>query len=105
MRTKPSDISTVIIVNKNSDPKTLQVKTKHISRLKHYAFGLVSVILLLSLSIVYLRAQNNRQQEEEKQLIAQITKLKGSIPAAGVKEKKTADAQSYIQSIEGKLQK
>jgi murein DD-endopeptidase MepM/ murein hydrolase activator NlpD len=105
MRTKPSDVSTVIIVNKNSDPKTLQVKTKHISRLKHYALGLASVIVLLSLSIVYLRAQNNKQQEEEKQLIAQIVKLKGSIPVPGVKEKKPADAQSYIQSIEGKLQK
>jgi murein DD-endopeptidase MepM/ murein hydrolase activator NlpD len=105
MNTKPSDISTVIIVNKNSEPKTLQVKTKHISRFKHYLIGVVSVIILLSVVIIYQRTQNTRQEEEKKQLLAQITKLKGALPAPSVQEKKAGNAQSYIQSIEGKLQK
>jgi len=105
MKTKPSDISTVIIVNKNSEPKTLQVKTKHISRLKHYALGIFSVIVLLSGIIIYLNSQNNKQEAEKKQLIAQITKLKGAIPQPAIETKKPIDAQSYIQSIEGKLQK
>jgi len=105
MKTKPSDISTVIIVNKNSEPKTLQVKTKHISRLKHYALGIFSVIVVLSGVIIYLNSQNNREEAEKKQLIAQITKLKGSIPQPAIETKKPVDAQSYIQSIEGKLQK
>jgi murein DD-endopeptidase MepM/ murein hydrolase activator NlpD len=105
MSRKSSDISTVIIVNKNSVPKTLQVKTKHISRLKHYAVGILSVIVLLTGIIIYLRAVNSKQDTEKKQLLAQITKLKGSIPAPVVQGPKPADAQSYIQSIEGKLQK
>jgi len=105
MKGKPSDISTVIIVNKNSEPRTLRVKTKHISRLKHYAVGVLSVIMLLSGVIIYLRSQNNTAEAEKKQLMAQITKLKGSMPAAAAEVKKGDDAQNYIQSIEGKLQK
>jgi murein DD-endopeptidase MepM/ murein hydrolase activator NlpD len=105
MKGKKSDVSTVIIVNKNSEPRTLRVKTKHISRLKHYGIGIFSVILLLSGTIIYLRSQNNRQEEETKSLQAQIIKLKGSMPVADTTVKKPGDAQSYIQSIEGKLQK
>lgn len=106
MNSKPTDISTVIIVNKNSEPKTLQVKTKHISRIKHYAAGILSVIVLLSVVIIYQRSQNKKQEEEKTQLLAQITKLKGAAPIApSIQEKKPVDAQSYIQSIEGKLQK
>ena len=105
MKVKPSDISTVIIVNKNSEPKTLRVKTKHISRLRHYAVGIVSVIMLLSGVIIYLRSQNNSEEAEKKQLMAQITKLKDAIPVAAAEVKKGDEAQTYIQSIEGKLQK
>ncbi|HZY38564.1 MAG TPA: peptidoglycan DD-metalloendopeptidase family protein [Mucilaginibacter sp.] len=105
MKGKRSDISTVIIVNKNSVPKTLRIKTKHISRIKHYAVGVVSVIMLLSGVIIYLRSQNNDQETEKKQLLAQLAKLKGSMPVQAANVKKGSDAQTYIQSIEGKLQK
>ncbi|MDR3694594.1 M23 family metallopeptidase [Mucilaginibacter sp.] len=105
MKRKPSDISTVIIVNKNSEPKTLQIKTLHISRLKHYAVAILSVIVVLSGIIIYLRAVNDRKDAEEIQLQAQIVKLKGAVPAPVVSDKKPVNAQSYIQSIEGKLQK
>jgi len=105
MKRKPSDISTVIIVNKNSEPKTLQIKTLHISRFKHYAGAILSIILVLSCTIIYLRAENKKQDTEKKQLLAQITKLKGSLPTPVVSDKKAVDAQTYIQSIEGKLQK
>jgi murein DD-endopeptidase MepM/ murein hydrolase activator NlpD len=102
---RSSDVSTVIIVNKNSEPRTLRIKTKHISRLRHYAAGLLSVIMLLAGVIIYLRSQNNNQEAEKKQLLAQITKLKGALPPPVLNEKKGDDAQTYIQSIEGKLQK
>jgi murein DD-endopeptidase MepM/ murein hydrolase activator NlpD len=105
MKGKPSDISTVIIVNKNSEPRTLRVKTKHISRLKHYAVGIVSVIMLLSGVIIYLRSQNKTEEAEKQQLMAQITQLKGAMPVAAAEVKKGNDAQTYIQSIEGKLSK
>jgi len=103
---KPSDVSTVIIVNKNQQgSKTLQVKTKHISRLKHYAAGILSVIIMLSGTIIYLRSQNKQEEAEKQQLLAQISKLKGSVPVPVIQVKKTTSANDYIQSIEGKLQK
>jgi murein DD-endopeptidase MepM/ murein hydrolase activator NlpD len=104
MKSKPSDLSTVIIVNK-SRQRTLQVKTKHLSRLKHYAASILAVILLLSGSVIYLRSKNQQQEQEKLQLLAQVVKLKGAIPAAVVQVPKTDNAQAYVQSIEGKLQK
>jgi murein DD-endopeptidase MepM/ murein hydrolase activator NlpD len=106
MKPKASDISTVIIVNKSKElSRTLQVKTRHISRLKHYAAGVLSVIVLLSGSIIYLRSKNQQQEQEKNQLMAQLVKLKATIPVPVIQVKKVNDAQSYIQSIEGKLQK
>jgi murein DD-endopeptidase MepM/ murein hydrolase activator NlpD len=106
MKSKPSDISTVIIVNKSKElTKTLQVKTRHISRLKHYATGVLAVIILLSGSVIYLRSENQQQEQEKNQLMAQLVKLKATIPVPAIQVKKANDAQSYIQSIEGKLQK
>jgi murein DD-endopeptidase MepM/ murein hydrolase activator NlpD len=107
MNLKQSDISTVIIVNKgNQRTKTIQVKTKHLGRLKHYGLGVLAVIILLSVSVIYLRSQNNRQEEEKKQLLSQLNKLKGTIPPVTETEvSKRNTAQAYVQNIEGKLQK
>jgi murein DD-endopeptidase MepM/ murein hydrolase activator NlpD len=106
MNQKQRDISTVIIVNKgNQRTKTIQVKTKHLGRLKHYAFGIFGIIVLLSGSIIYLRAQNNRAEEEKKQLLSQLSALKGTIPAVATEQKRAGNAQAYVQDIEGKLQK
>ena len=107
MKLKRSDTSTVIIVDKNKGrTKTLQVKTKHISRLRHYAAGIVALILILSGTIIWLTSQNKAQATEKEQLLAQISKLKNAVPAppAIAAVKPTSNAQSYIQSIEGKLQ-
>jgi murein DD-endopeptidase MepM/ murein hydrolase activator NlpD len=105
MKFKPSEISTVIIVDKKrGGSKTLQVKTKHISRLKHYAAAILSVILVLSGVIVYLRSENQKQEQEKQQLMAQVTKLKGQIPPPVAPVKQANTAQTYIQSIEAKLQ-
>jgi murein DD-endopeptidase MepM/ murein hydrolase activator NlpD len=99
------DVSTVIILNKNQQgTKTLQIKTKHISRFKYYILGVLGVIGCLSATIAYLSSQNKKQEQEKQQLLAQITKLKGSLPTATDKSEK-ASAQSYIQAIENKLQK
>lgn len=109
MKLKPADVSTVIIVNKNQQStKTLQIKTKHLSRLRHYAASIAGVILVLSCFIIYLRSQNQKQEEEKQQLISQIDKLKGIIPAALPQAKeatKDNSAQAYVQSIQSKLQK
>jgi murein DD-endopeptidase MepM/ murein hydrolase activator NlpD len=107
MKFKPSGISTVIIVDKTKGAsKTLQVKTKHISRLKHYAVGILGLIVILSGTIFYLNSQNKQQEIEKAQLQAQITKLKNAIPppAPAVITPSVSKAQTYIQEIEGKLQ-
>jgi murein DD-endopeptidase MepM/ murein hydrolase activator NlpD len=103
MNKKPSDISTVVIINKNHQhTQSLQIKTKHINRIWHYAYSIVSVVLILIGFIIYLRSQNSKQELEKQQLIAQIVKLKGAIPVVSA-ESKEVSAQSYIQGIEGKL--
>ena len=107
MNLKPSKTSTVIIVDKGKgSTKTLQVKTKHISRIKHYAAGILALILTLSGAIIYLENQNMAQQEETSRALAQVNQLKKSLPApAAVPQvKKVNDAQSYIQDIQSKLQ-
>lgn len=107
MNLKPSKTSTVIIVDKGKgSTKTLQVKTKHISRIKHYAAGILALILTLSGAIIYLENQNMAQQEETSRALAQVNQLKKSLPtpAAAPQVKKTTDAQSYIQDIQSKLQ-
>jgi murein DD-endopeptidase MepM/ murein hydrolase activator NlpD len=101
MKLKTPDISTVIIVNKSQNStRTLQIKTKHISRLRHYAWSIAGVVTLLSGTVIYLHKQNQQQAAEKAQLMAQLVKLKGSIPTVAAK---TKDANSYIQAIEGKL--
>jgi len=105
MKLKPSDVSTVIIVNKNKEgSQTLQIKTKHISRIKHYLLSVLAVITALTLSVIYLGHKNQEQEEEKQHLVAQLTKLKGEVPPPNIEEKKTTTAQNYIQSIELKLQ-
>ncbi|MDR6942194.1 M23 family metallopeptidase [Mucilaginibacter pocheonensis] len=104
MNKKPSEISTVVIINKNQQQtKSLQIKTKHINRLKHYAYSILSVVLMLLGFVIYLRSQNSKQEQENLQLQAQIIKLKGAIPIVATTENKEGSAQSYIQAIEGKL--
>jgi len=105
MKLKPADVSTVIIVNKNKEgSQTLQVKTKHIERLRHYLLSVLAVITILTLTVIYLSHQNDLQQQEKIKLVAQLTKLKGQIPAPDLEAKKATTAQGYIQSIEAKLQ-
>jgi len=104
MKLKPADVSTVIIVNKNKEgSQTLQVKTKHIERLRHYLLGVLAVITILTLTVIYLSHQNDLQQQEKQKLVAQLTKLKGQIPPPDIEAKKATTAQDYIQSIETKL--
>jgi murein DD-endopeptidase MepM/ murein hydrolase activator NlpD len=106
MNLKQTDVSTVIIVNKgNLATKTIQIKTKHLSRIKHYALGILALILLLSGAIIYLQSQNNREEEEKKQLLSQLLKLKIALPVTVTEDKKDNKAQAYVQDIEGKLQK
>ncbi len=104
MKLNPKDVSTIVILSKNkTGNKTLQVKTKHITRFKHYVISVISVILLLVGAIVILQYRSSQQEQEKQQLMAQIIKLKGDVPANIAKENDNHAAQGYIQAIEGKL--
>ncbi|MEO8887198.1 MAG: M23 family metallopeptidase [Mucilaginibacter sp.] len=106
MKPKLKDVSTIVILSKNNQAtKTLQIKTKHISRLKHYVFSIVLVILSLAGVIALLQNRNKQQDVEKQQLVAQIVKLKGQIPPAVLNANGKPSAQSYIQAIEAKLKK
>lgn len=106
MKLKQKDISTIVILNKNKQgAKTLQIRTRHLNRLKHYAIGLTSLILCLIGSIIFLQSKNQQHEEEKQQLLSQIVKLKGDIPQNLLKENEKHSAQSYIQAIEAKLKK
>ncbi len=99
------DVSTIVILSKNNQAaKSVRVKTKHISRLKHYVIGVVVVILSLAGIIAFLQNRNSQQETEKQVLIAQIAKLKGQIPAA-INANSKPTAQTYIQAIEAKLKK
>jgi murein DD-endopeptidase MepM/ murein hydrolase activator NlpD len=104
MKVNPKDVSTIVILSKNKQgTKTIQIKTRHISRLKYYATGLLAVIMLLVGAIFFLQNKNEQQELEKQQLLTQIVKLQGDIPANLQKINDNHTAQGYIQAIEGKL--
>jgi murein DD-endopeptidase MepM/ murein hydrolase activator NlpD len=104
MKFSSKDVSTIVILNKDkAGAKTLQVKTKHINRFKHYILAVASIIIFLIGFIVILQYRNEQQELEKQQLVAQISKLKGDIPVTIAKAEDKHEAQGYIQAIEGKL--
>jgi murein DD-endopeptidase MepM/ murein hydrolase activator NlpD len=104
MKVNPKDISTIVILSKNKQSaKTIQIRTKHIARLKYYALTLLGVLALLIGSIVLLRNSIQQQELEKQVLLTQIVSLKGQIPVALQAKAEENSAQSYIQAIEEKL--
>jgi murein DD-endopeptidase MepM/ murein hydrolase activator NlpD len=104
MKVNPKDISTIVILNKNRQgTKTIQIRTRHLTRLKYYAMTLVGVLALLVGAIVLLQKNIEHQEVEKQLLLTQIVNLKGQIPLALQKQSEKNSAQSYIQAIEGKL--
>nr|WP_294948099.1 M23 family metallopeptidase [uncultured Mucilaginibacter sp.] len=103
MSPNTSDVSTIVILNRNQQTQSLQVKTKHLKRIKHYAAAVAGVFVALAGVIFYLHAQNAKHQQENLQLLSQIIKLKGEIPASMQKAGEEQSAQGYIQQIESKL--
>ncbi len=84
MNQKQRDISTVIIVNKgNQRTKTIQVKTKHLGRLKHYAFGIFRLIVLLVGYNCLPAVPKQPAAKKKKQLLSQLSALKGCYSRCG----------------------
>lgn len=102
MRFSKSDFSTVLIVGSTQEEtKSLRIKTKHINRLKQYAFTICLTIMVLAGTIVFLSFEISKNKEERKAYSRQIAHLKSQIPAP----RDTSVARNYIQNIENKLKK
>lgn len=105
MNVNRADTTTIIVVNKNRQhTRSIQIKTKHLNRLWHYGFGILTVVVCLLGGILYLRHQNASQEEEKKVLMVQLLKLRGAAALNVPQVNKGVSAQTYIQSIQLKLQ-
>lgn len=115
MNLKPTNFSTIIVVNKNQEQtQAIRVKTKHLKRVKHYLASVICVILTLVGAVAYLTSRNNSRELEKQQLLSQIAQLKSKLPATNAPaitqpvataNTNTTSAQTYIQSIQNKVQK
>ena len=110
MNLKLTNFSTIIIVNKNQEQtQAIRVKTKHLKRVKHYIASVVLVIASLVGTIVYLNSKDNQSEQEKQKLLSQIAQLKGKVSTATALNDaatvSTSSANSYIQSIQNKLEK
>lgn len=110
MNLKLTNFSTIIIVNKNQEQtQAIRVKTKHLKRMKHYLVSVICVILGLAGMVLYLNSKDGKRELEKQQLLAQIAQLKGKSPAIAAAPvtalNTSSSAATYIQSIQGKLQK
>ncbi|WP_276349080.1 M23 family metallopeptidase [Daejeonella sp. JGW-45] len=97
-----SDFSTVLVVGTTKgETKSLRIKTKHINRIRQYAFTICLTLLLLTVAIVFLSLEVSKINEERKAYHREIAHLKSQIPVAS----DTTQARNYIQNIENKLKK
>ena len=97
-----SDFSTVLIIGTaKGETKSLRVKTKHLNRLKHYAFSIGITIFLLAGAIIFLTMEISKNEKDRLAYNREIAHLKSQIPAP----KDTMEARNYIQNIENKLKK
>lgn len=97
-----SDFSTVLVVGTTKgETKSLRVKTKHINRIKQYAFTICFTLLLLTITIIFLSLEVSKIKQERIAHTKEIAYLKSQIPVAS----DTTQARNYIQNIENKLEK
>lgn len=97
-----SDFSTVLIVGTTKgETRSLRVKTKHINRLKQYAFTICLTLLVLTVTIIFLSIEISKIKQERIAYTQEIANLKSQIPIAS----DTLQARTYIQNIENKLKK
>lgn len=97
-----SDFSTVLVIGTTKgETKSLRVKTKHINRIKQYAFTICFTLLLLTVTIIFLSLEVSKIKQERKAYAQEIAHLKSKIPLAS----DTVQARNYIQNIEDKLKR
>lgn len=102
MISSKSNFSTVLVVGSTKgETKSLRIKTKHLNRLKHYAFSIGLTVFILTGAIIYLSLELSKAEKEKATHNKQIAYLKKQIPAPT----DSTQARNYIQNIENKLKK
>lgn len=101
MTARKKEHSTILIVGKSQQMKSIQVKTKHLERWKHYLITVLGVFVILISGIIYLSMSNRQYQAEYQSINNQLVSLKKQMPLAA----DTVAAKSYVQQIETKLKK
>lgn len=97
-----SDFSTVLVVGTTKgETKSLRIKTKHINRLRQYAFTICFTLLILTATIILLSLEVGKIKKERIAYAQEIAHLKSQIPVVS----DTIQARNYIQNIEDKLKK
>ncbi|MEJ7693351.1 M23 family metallopeptidase, partial [Daejeonella sp.] len=97
-----SDFSTILVVGTTKgETKSLRVKTKHINRLRQYAFTICFTLLLLTVTIIFLSLEVSKIKQERIAYAQEIAYLKSQFLVAS----DTTQAKNYIQNIENKLEK
>jgi murein DD-endopeptidase MepM/ murein hydrolase activator NlpD len=97
-----SDFSTVLVVGTTKgETRSLRIKTKHINRIKQYAFTICLTLLVLTAAIIFLSIEVSNVRKERMAYQREISILKSKIPV----ESDTTQARNYIQNIENKLKK
>ncbi len=97
-----SDFSTVLIVgNAKGETRSLRVKTKHLNRLRQYAFTVCLILFVLAATVIFLSLEVSKIKEERVAHAREVAHLKSQIPAP----EDTLQTKNYIQSIESKLKK
>jgi murein DD-endopeptidase MepM/ murein hydrolase activator NlpD len=96
-----TDFSTILVVGSTKgETRSLRIKTKHINRVKQYAFTICLTVFLLTIAIIFLSLEVSKINKERSAYVQEIAHLKSQIPAAS----DTLQAWNYIQSIESKLE-
>lgn len=102
MKVSKSDFSTVLVVGTTrGETRSLRIKTKHINRIKQYAFTIAFTLLVLTGIIIFLTLEVSKIRQERIAHTKEIAHLKSQIPVAS----DTIQARNYIQEIETKLEK
>lgn len=97
-----SNFSTILIVGSTKgETKSVRIKTKHLNRLKHYAFSIGVTVFILTGAIIYLSLELSKAEKEKATHNKQIAYLKKQIPAPT----DSTQTRNYIQNIENKLKK
>jgi murein DD-endopeptidase MepM/ murein hydrolase activator NlpD len=100
---KLKEFSTIIIVNKDRQTKSLRIWTGHIRRFKYYLWAVGLVFTILIVLVIHLHSESNLREAQNRVLTAHLQHYKQQKPAT-IRPQNKLSPRDYIQTIERKLQ-